>query len=277
MSRPAIRFNRLRETVWHNRVNSKLHGHRHTLDSMPAEDDCYALPMEPLMNIVPRLAKADAWLFDLDNTLYPAHTDLFAQIDQRMAAFIMSYLGVNHVEARTLQKAYWASHGTTLNGLMSEHSMSPEPFLEFVHDIDVTGLVYDQRLDAALSRLPGRKMIFTNGTLRHAENVLERLQLAHHFECIFDIAATGYVPKPHSSAYHHVVAASGIHAASTVMVDDSVKNLLPAFELGMITIWATGKPEWSGPPPAPDAVHIHHVTEDIGAFLDDLFPAGDSA
>lgn len=222
--------------------------------------------------LAPRLAQADAWLFDLDNTLYPAHTDLFAQIDQRMTTFIARYLGVNHIEARTLQKGYWDSHGTTLNGLMSEHSMTPEPFLEFVHDIDVSGLAYDRRLDAALSRMPGRKMIFTNGTVRHAENVLDHLKLTHHFECIFDIAATGYVPKPHADAYHHVVAASGICAATTVMVDDSVKNLLPAFELGMLTILAAGKPEWSGPAPHPDTVHIHHVTHDIGAFLDDLFP-----
>jgi len=220
-----------------------------------------------------KLTQAEAWLFDLDNTLYPAHTDLFAQIDQRMAAFIASFLGIHAVEARAVQKAYWASHGTTLNGLMSEHGMPPEPFLKFVHDIDISGLAYDPRLDTALSRLPGRKIIFTNGTVRHAENVLNRLKLTHHFENIFDIAATGYVPKPHADAYHHVVAASGIQANRTVMVDDSVKNLLPAFELGMTTVWASGKPEWSGPDPQPDAVHIHHATDNIGKFLDTLFPA----
>ncbi len=230
------------------------------------------MPQLNLIDNAQRLKDAETWLFDLDNTLYPAHSDLFAQIDQRMAAYIGSYLDIGAMEARAMQKAYWASHGTTLNGLMSEHGMPPEPFLEFVHNIDVSGLVYDLRLDAALSRLPGRKIIFTNGTERHAENVLHRLKLAHHFESIFDIAATGYVPKPHTDAYHHVVAASGIHAPRTVMVDDSVKNLLPAFDMGMITVWAAGKPEWSGPDPQPDAVHIHHVTDDIGKFLDTLFP-----
>lgn len=220
-----------------------------------------------------RLAQAEAWLFDLDNTLYPAHTDLFAQIDQRMAAFITNYLRVSADAARRLQKAYWASHGTTLSGLMAEHRMPPEPFLEFVHDIDVSVLNYDPRLDRALSRMPGRKIIFTNGTVRHAENVLERLKLAHHFENIFDIAATGYVPKPVASAYRHVVSISGIQARHTVMVDDSVKNLAPAHELGMTTVWAAGKPEWSGPDPHPDAAHIHHVTDDLGEFLDTLFPA----
>ncbi|MEQ1888441.1 MAG: pyrimidine 5'-nucleotidase [Alphaproteobacteria bacterium] len=224
------------------------------------------------MKIAPRLAQADAWLFDLDNTLYPAHTDLFAQIDRRMAAFIARYLDVDESKARTLQKAYWASHGTTLNGLMAEHRMPPEPFLEFVHDIDVSGLAYDRRLDGALSRLPGRKIIFTNGTVRHAENVLDRLKLSHHFESIFDIAATGFVPKPDADAYHHVVAASGIRASSTVMVDDSANNLAPAFALGMTTILAAGKPEWSGPDPLPGAAHIHHVTEDLGGFLEALFP-----
>lgn len=231
------------------------------------------MPDENMIDRVQRLAGAEAWLFDLDNTLYPAHSDLFAQIDQRMAAFISSYLGIGVAEARTVQKSYWASHGTTLNGLMSQHRMPPEPFLEFVHDIDVSLLVYDQRLDMALSRLAGRKIIFTNGTLRHAENVLGHLKLTHHFESIFDIAATGYVPKPHSDAYHHVVTVSGVKPPKTVMVEDSVKNLLPAFEMGMMTVWVAGKPEWSGPDPHHDATHIQHVTNDLGDFLDMLFPS----
>lgn len=235
--------------------------------------------MQPYVpsNIASQLVQARAWLFDLDNTLYPAHTDLFAQIDVRMAAYIARYLGVSETEARKLQKSYWNSHGTTLNGLMAEHSMPPEPFLDFVHDIDVSALMHDPRLDGALSRLPGRKIIFTNGTVRHAENVLDRLKLSHHFECIFDIAATGYVPKPHAGAYHHVIAASGVRASDAVMIDDSAKNLLPAFKLGMVTILAAGKPEWSGPDPDPDASHIHYVTHNLGGFLDELFPGQSGA
>ena len=145
-------------------------------------------------------------------------------------------------------------------------------FLEFVHDIDVSLLSYDGRLDQALSRIPGRKIIFTNGTARHAENVLGQLKLGHHFESIFDIAATGFVPKPHAQAYHHVVAAAGIRARRAVMVDDSVKNLAPAFDMGMITVWAAGKAQWSGPGPQPDEAHIHHMTDDIGGFLETVFP-----
>lgn len=218
------------------------------------------------------LTRAETWLFDLDNTLYPAHTDLFAQIDRRMAAFIARYLGIGITEARSIQKAYWSSHGTTLNGLMAEHRMPPQPFLEFVHDIDVSPLNYDGRLDRALTRIPGRKIIFTNGTVRHAENVLGQLKLAHHFECIFDIAATGYVPKPHTAAYQHVVSAAVLQANHTVMVDDSVKNLAPAFDLGMFTVWAAGKSDWSGPDPRPDEAHIHHMADDVGAFLETVFP-----
>jgi len=218
------------------------------------------------------LAHAEAWLFDLDNTLYPAHTDLFAQIDQRMASFIANFLSVSATQARTIQKAYWSSHGTTLNGLMAEHRMPPEPFLEYVHDIDVNILRYDARLDRGLSNIPGRKIIFTNGTVRHAENVLNQLKLGHHFESIFDIAATGYVPKPHAEAYQHVISAAGLRAAHTVMVDDSVKNLRPAFDLGMTTVWAAGKTEWSGPDAQPDDAHIHHRTDDIGGFLETIHP-----
>ncbi len=234
--------------------------------------DCRRMPQKHIGANTLRLERAEAWLFDLDNTLYPAHSDLFAQIDKRMASFIADFLGVDAVAARAVQKAYWASHGTTLNGLMSEHQMAPEAFLEFVHDIDVSVLSYDPRLDRALSRLPGRKIIFTNGTLRHAENVLSRLKLERHFEAIFDIAATGYTPKPHQQAYRHVVAATGVRAGRTVMIDDSAKNLLPAFTMGMTTVWAAGKTEWSGPDPQQDDAHIHHVTDDIGGFLGAVFP-----
>lgn len=218
------------------------------------------------------LARADSWLFDLDNTLYPAHTDLFSQIDQRMTSFIAKYLSISATDARTIQKAYWTSHGTTLNGLMAEHQMPPEPFLEYVHDIDVNILRYDARLDRGLSNISGRKIIFTNGTVRHAENVLNQLQLRHHFESIFDIAATGYVPKPNVDAYQHIISAAGLRAHHTVMVDDSVKNLRPAFDLGMTTVWAAGKSEWSGPDPQPNEAHIHHRTDDIGGFLETIFP-----
>ncbi|CAM9506863.1 unnamed protein product [Phaeothamnion confervicola] len=214
-----------------------------------------------------QLASTGAWLFDLDNTLYPAHSDLFAQIDVRMAAFIGRYLNINAEQARQVQKSYWAAHGTTLNGLMREHKMAPEPFLDYVHDIDVSVLNYDPALDNALSKIQGRKIIFTNGTVRHAENVLRQLKLGRHFEAIFDIAATGYVPKPKSGAYAHVVSAANLNPGQTIMIDDSAKNLLPAHQMGMTTIWATGKVEWSGPDPDPDVSHIHHTTDDLAGFL----------
>ena len=223
---------------------------------------------------VSRLNEAEAWLFDLDNTLYPADSDLFAQIDRRMAAFISGFLGVDPARAREIQKAYWASHGTTLNGLMSEHGMAPEPFLEFVHDIDVGVLKPDPALDNAIARLTGVKIIFTNGTARHAENVLRRLKLRHHFEAIIGIEATGYVPKPMEGAYSHAVTAAGASPRRMVMIDDSVKNLQPAHDLGMTTVWARGKAEWSGPDAGEDAPFIHHATGDLAAFLARLTPSG---
>ena len=151
--------------------------------------------------IAPSFENVDVWIFDLDNTLYPAHCDLFAQVDVRMGEFISDFLGVDRAEARRIQKSYFREYGTTMNGLMNRHNMAPEPFLDYVHDIDVGVVAPDQKLNATLGQLQGIKYVFTNGSVKHAENVLGRLGIRHHFADIFDIVAAGYVPKPAPDTY----------------------------------------------------------------------------
>jgi putative hydrolase of the HAD superfamily len=160
------------------------------------------------------------WIFDLDNTLYSAECNLFAQVDRRMGEFIARYLGVPYEYARHLQKTYYRQFGTTLSGLMQVHRMDPKPFLDYVHDIDLACMPEAPELSAAIERLPGRKLIFTNGSRRHAENVAGKLGVLHHFEDIYDIVASEFVPKPDAACYHRFLAAHGVDAASSAMFED---------------------------------------------------------
>jgi putative hydrolase of the HAD superfamily len=210
------------------------------------------------------------WVFDLDNTLYPANCNLFAQVDQRIGAFIADHFGIPREEARVIQKRYFRDHGTTLRGLMVEHDIDPVPFLDYVHDIDVTPVAPSTQLDQALARLPGRKLVYTNGSVRHAENVLTRLGIAGRIDGIFDIVAAGYVPKPDPRPYATFVERFGLDPAVAIMVEDIARNLVPAAALGMTTLWVRSEADWS----RPDAGgvghgdHIHHVTDDLVDWLD---------
>jgi putative hydrolase of the HAD superfamily len=206
------------------------------------------------------------WVFDLDNTLYPASCNLFKQVDARMAAFIAELLSIEEDAARALQKRYYRDHGTTLRGLMVEHGMTADRFLEFVHAIDVTPVLPNPALDAALGALQGRKLIFTNGSTRHAENVLGRLGISHRFEAIFDIVAADYVPKPDPAAYHGFLRQHEVAPAVACMLEDLPRNLVPAASLGMTTVLVKGTHELTEIDAAGD--HIHHVTEDLVAWLD---------
>jgi len=208
------------------------------------------------------------WLFDLDNTLYPASCNLFGQVDARMASFIGELLSITEAEARELQKRYYRTYGTTLRGLMLEHSMPADKFLDFVHAIDVSVIPPDPKLDAALGALQGRKLIFTNGSIRHAENVLAQLGVAHRFEAIFDIVAADYMPKPDPAPYSAVVRRFDLAPARTCMVEDLPRNLVPAAALGMTTVLVKGTHELTEIDNAGD--HIHHVTEDLVAWLEDV-------
>lgn len=214
------------------------------------------------------LRRAGTWIFDLDNTLYPAHCNLFAQIDQRMGEFICGHFGIALEDAKRQQKGFFNRHGTTLRGLMVEHGIDPAAFLDYVHDIDVSVLPPTPELDTALHRLPGRKMIYTNGTVAHAARVLQRLGISHHFETVFDIVSSDYLPKPQEAPYRKLLAAHGVDPRQAVMVEDMARNLVPAASLGMTTIWIPTTEDWSAPVDGDD--HIHHVAPDLTAFLKEL-------
>ena len=183
------------------------------------------------------LLDAEAWLFDLDHTLYPAASNLSDQIDQRMGAYISKLLGISRRHARDLQKRYYRDHGTTLNGLMLNHDVDPDAYLEYVHDIDLTVIGAGPALATALSQLPGRKIVFTNGSVAHAVRVMTRLGISNYFEGIHDIKASEYKPKPDYAAYHSVISRFGLVPSSLIMVDDIPINLEPASVLGATTVW----------------------------------------
>ena len=152
------------------------------------------------------MAAVEHWVFDLDNTLYSAQCRIFHQIDRRMGEFIAGLLGLAYEDARRLQKKYFHTYGTTLRGLMNNHQVDPSAYLEFVHDIDLTAVAPDLALDAALARLPGIKVIFTNASRGHAEQVIRALGVARHFAAIFDIQDAGYLPKPEPETYDRFIA-----------------------------------------------------------------------
>lgn len=222
--------------------------------------------------IQPDFAHVSVWAFDLDNTLYPARSNLFSQIDQRMAAYVSGLLGVDEDEARRVQKAFYKSHGTTLNGLMAEHSVDPHDYLAFVHDIDVSVLDPDPALNAALSALPGRKVIFTNGSTRHAANVADRLGIAQQFDAIIDIVATGFRPKPYDAAFDTLLAQVAAPARAIAFFEDLPRNLEPAHRLGMTTVLIQADHPWrrDGPADGGAREHIHHETDDLTAFLNGI-------
>lgn len=221
----------------------------------------------------PDLAHVSDWIFDLDNTLYPPSCQLFTQMDARMRSFICNLLNVDAEEAYRLQKLYFREHGTTLSGLMKLHNVPPADFLTHVHDLDVTVIPENPGLGVALARLPGRKLVFTNGTVAHAERVLGRLGVMHVFDDIFDIVHADYHPKPRPESFSRFVARHGIKPAEAVMFEDLARNLLPAHAMGMTTVLVRPKDGHGDPAvrswsePGAEADHIHYQTEDLTAFL----------
>ena len=210
----------------------------------------------------------DVWLFDLDNTLYPARCNLFAQIDVRIGRYISDWLKVDAEEARRVQKAYWRDHGTSMRGMMTLHGVDPTHYLDYVHDIDYSPVEANPNLEAALKALPGRKIIFTAGDVPHAERVMERLGVAHHFEAIFDIVAGDYWPKPHQQIYEKLVTTHGVDPRRACMADDIAINLKPANDMGMRTVWI--RTEESVKRAADLHLdHIHPQTDDLATWLAD--------
>lgn len=217
----------------------------------------------------------DTWVFDLDNTLYPSECNLFAEVDQRMGQYVADKLGVPLPYARHLQKSYYRQFGTTLSGLMAVHKMAPEPFLDYVHDIDLSVVPPSPELRAGIERLPGRKLIFTNGSVAHAERVAEKIGILDLFEGICDIVACGYAPKPAAEAFAAFVARHEVDPGKAAMFEDMPQNLQVPHALGMTTVLirstyidhpAQAKARaWQTPPD-----HIHHMTDDLAGFLTGL-------
>ena len=232
----------------------------------------------------PRLIKAehpvavgfsgvDAWVVDLDNTLYPAETDLFAQIDVRIRAYVAGVLGIAEAEASSVQKDYYRRFGTTLRGLMDLHQVDAADFLAYVHDIDHSVVAADPRLGLALDRLPGPKYVFTNGSTRHAERTLDALGIADRFTAIFDVVDAAMVPKPHPDAYAAFFARTGIVASRAAMFEDLSRNLAVPHALGMRTVLIVPKDGARDFRDATDseggaAPHVQYVADDLAGFLD---------
>ncbi len=218
--------------------------------------------------MIPELAHIRTWIFDLDNTLYPASCDLFAHIDRRMTAYIARLLRIDEVEARRVQKAYFHGHGTTLAGLMAEHHVDPHDFLQDVHDIEMDALREDAPLAAAIATLPGRKLVFTNGDKPYALKVLDRLGLGGSFEGVHDIHAMDLVPKPSPAAYQGLCDAWAIDPRTALFVEDMARNLRPAKAIGMTTVWVDNGSEQAGRDANP--AFIDYRTDDIGRWLEEI-------
>jgi putative hydrolase of the HAD superfamily len=212
--------------------------------------------------------RVEDWIFDLDNTLYPASCNLFRQVERRIREYIQGFLGLDEEQAQGLQRRYFRAHGSSMRGMMLHHGMDPGAFLAYVHDIDLSPVPPAPGLDAALARLPGRKTVYTNGSTAHAGRVLERLGIARHFNAVFDIIEAGYHPKPQPESYRRLVARYGIDPARAVLVEDLAQNLGPAAALGMTTVWvAQDSHDLSA---RPDDDTVHHVIENLATWLSEL-------
>ena len=204
----------------------------------------------------------DTWVFDLDNTLYPPHMRLFDQIETRMVAYVMETLSVDRTTADKLRRDYWHAYGTTLAGLMAEHDIDPEPFMIDVHNIDFTVLSADPMLRDRIRSLPGRKIIYTNGSAPYAESVLSARGLSGLFDAIYGVEHAQYRPKPEAAAFERVFGLDQLQTATAAMFEDEDRNLEVPFALGMQTVHVAPTPS--------DQPYIHHHTPDLSGFLAQL-------
>lgn len=214
------------------------------------------------------LRETETWIFDLDNTLYPASCRLFDQVDRNITQFIMAELDLEWDEAYRIQKSYFREHGTSMNGLMKLHGIDPEHFLAFVHDIDLAPVEANPAMDRALAALPGRKVIFTNGSVEHAHRVSTKLGVRNHFEEIFDIVASDYRPKPNPAVYRDLTEKHDIRPEGAVMVEDMARNLKPAADMGMTCVWVRTDTTWGQE--GSEGEHVHHIVDDLTAWLIDV-------
>ena len=210
----------------------------------------------------------DVWVFDLDNTLYSAKCNLFAQIDKKIGDYVKNTLGLPAAEARVIQKSYLLKYGTTLKGLMENHTVDVDHYLDNVHDIDFSPVKPDNKLRAALLKLKGRKIVFTNASAPYSSEILKRLGIEDIFEGVFDIVAADLLPKPTHSVYEKFLKDYDVNPHKAVMFEDMVRNLKPAHQLGMGTVWINTGDEWGKADY--DASIVHSEARNLADWLHDF-------
>lgn len=217
-----------------------------------------------------RLDRVDTWVFDLDNTLYPADTAVMSQVERRMTEFVMKLLDLDEAEAHRIQNSYYRDYGTTLNGLMRNHAVDLSGFLDFVHDIDHSVITPDPQLAAHIGALEGKRLVYTNGSRKHAEQVIDRLGLNGLFDDLFDIEASRFTPKPHREGFEAFTGHFSITPDASAMFEDSVANLETAAGMGFTTVLV--HPPASGGASRPHADHpdIHFAVDCLRTFLGDV-------
>jgi putative hydrolase of the HAD superfamily len=228
--------------------------------------------MTHLEKIARRFDHVETWVFDLDNTLYPHHLNLWQQVDERIRNYIADFLKISHDEAFKKQKAFYKQYGTSMRGMMTEHGMKPDDFLDYVHKIDHSPLEPNPALGAAIESLPGRKLILTNGTKEHADAVMRRLDIHTHFEDVFGIIEAGLEPKPLPQTYDKFLKLHGVNPAKAAMFEDLSRNLEVPHTLGMTTVLVVPegtrevlREDWELA--GRDAAYVDHVTDNLTGFL----------
>ena len=214
------------------------------------------------------LTKIKYWIFDLDNTLYSGDTKVFDQVDKKMSKFISEKIKVSIEEAKVIQKNYFHEYNTTLNGMIKNHNIDANEFLEFVHDVDLNFLKADKPLKREISNLKGKKFIFTNGSKAHVSNVTKRIGIEKLFDGVFDIVESDFIPKPSIEPYKKIIEKFKIEPQYSIFIEDIARNLKPAHELGMKTVWIKNDEPWAAK--FSDSNFINYKTEDLAKFLKEI-------
>ncbi len=228
--------------------------------AMPTNDNSPAVP-------VPRadLSDVETWIFDLDNTLYHVSPEMHGEIDELLGSFISEFLDVDRIEARRIQKAYFHEFGMTLCGLIENHDLDPDDYFRHMLRADLSSIGPDPALVEAIAALGGRKVVYSNAPSAHVNQVLEQIGLTPHFDAVHDIEAAGFTPKPAHAAYVELCRRYAIAPGRAVMIDDIPRNLKPAAEIGMTTVWKKTDAEWAVDAEVSD--YVHHVTDDLLGWL----------
>ena len=205
------------------------------------------------------------WIFDLDNTLYSGDTKVFEQVSNRMTKYVSDKLNINLDKAKKVQTDYFHKYNTTLNGLIKNHKIDANDFLDFVHDINIDFLKKDLKLNKELEKLDGKKIIFTNGSKKHALNITQKIGIDHHFDDFFDIIDANFVPKPFIEPYKKIVEKHKIDPKICAFVEDIARNLKPAYEMGMTTVWIENNEPWAKK--FSDSDFVNFRTNNLSEFL----------